>query len=271
MTTREVVQIVGRYLEDDGATLERRYGPEAAIAAHDLAALLKARLQGESAYVSLWDQLEAEPRQTVEELAGALEALAEADPALSRRMRAFLEEYQRVTTRTASEEELSEEEAFEEGDMDTAQQGSNAYQFLDSPGDYNEAGTYLYGNLRPGVASTNDLDVEEEEVLVENGLEALAPDVSQIVALFQELYAFVEGYEGPSPAIKQSLRVELEQMADDVAEGRDEYEEFITSHLCAIERLSPEIYRLVVEKLASPEADFAPVVQQVARRMLDAN
>jgi hypothetical protein len=264
MSVQKGVQIVQNYLEDGGAGLERRYGSEAATAAQDLVALLKARLQEESVYASLWDQFEAEPRQTADELTAALEALVEADPALSRRMEAFLEEYHRVVSGAASEEEDSEIQ-----DADAGRRGGDAYQLLDSPGDYSDAGTYLYGNLRPGAGSASE--AAEAEVLSEGGVdvEIAAPDVSQVAALFEELYALVDGYEGASLSVKRDLRTELEQLEMDVAGGEEEYEEFISNRLCAVERLDPGVYRLVIEKLAGPEADFAPVVQQVAGRMLD--
>jgi hypothetical protein len=266
MEIEKAVQAMVNYLRDDGATLERRHGPEAATAAQDLVALLSARLQDESAYISLWDQFQVQPRQTADQLAGALEALLEADPALSRRMEAFLEEYQEASAGAASgEEETSEEE--EEG---TSESENEAYQPVNTPGDYSETGTYLYGNLSPGIASAGE--ISEVELLSEEGfdVEASAPDVSEVLALFQDLDALVEERAGAGPAVKQSVRAELEQMATDVAEGRDEDEEFIVNRLCAIEDLDPEIYRLVIEKLAGPEADFAPVVQLVAgRRLLD--
>jgi hypothetical protein len=279
MPIQEIVEIVGTYLGDGGATLERRDGSQAVMVAQDLAALLKAGLQEESVYASLWDQFEAEPQQTATELAGALEALIEADPALARRMEAFLEEYHRAAAHIPTEEGVSEEEALEEQALEQEAAGATQpeggpYQPVDSPGDYNESGTYLYGNLRPGVDSLDELGEEEEvpvedvdEMAVEDVDEMIAPDVSQVVSLFQGLYAIVEGYQGLDPATRQSLRAELEQMATDVAEGRDEYEVFISTHLCAIEDLNPEIYRLVIERLAGPEADFAPVVQRVARGM----
>jgi len=263
MPIQEVVPIIRSYLEDDGATLEQRHGPQAVMAAQGLAALLKARLEEETAYVSLWDQLEAEPQQTATKLAGALEALVEADPALARRMEAFMEEYRRATPRTVFEQRTSEERG-----TDTAPRGGSTYRPVDTPGDYTKAGTYLYGNLHPGITSQSK--VSEEELRAEGNAEAAAVDVSQVVSLFQELHALVEGYEGPSPAIKRSLQAELERVAKDVVEegGNGEYEESIINHLGAIERLSPHIYQLVIEKLAGPEADFAPVVQRVARRML---
>lgn len=104
MSVREVTRIVSMYLEDGEDALEQRYGPQAVAAVEDLIALLKARLQKGSAYVTLWDQLEAEPRATAEELTGTLEAMIEADPALARRLQAFLEEYRSsVTPRTEAE------------------------------------------------------------------------------------------------------------------------------------------------------------------------
>ena len=160
MSVREVTRIVSMYLEDGEDALEQRYGPQAVAAVEDLIALLKARLQEGSAYVTLWDQLEAEPRATAEELTGTLEAMIEADPALARRLEAFLEEYRSsVTPRTEAERGAN-----------LAPRESPPAQLPAGPSDYSEVGTYLYGNLVPGAVTLNGNDT--------NVVHAGEPDIS---------------------------------------------------------------------------------------------
>ncbi len=254
MSVREVVRIVRSYLEDEGATLERRHGSQAVTVAQDLATLLETRLQEETAYISLWDQVEVQPQQTAMKLAGALEALVEADPALARRMEAFLDEYRRVIASVSPEREAP-------------RRGTGTYTPPDGPGTYSEDGTYLYGNLRPGVTSRSE--VGEGELPAAADVETAALDTSQVISLFQEMYVLVEEHEVPSPAIKRKLRAKLERVATDIVAGEEEYETSMIDHLRAVERLSPPVYRVVIEKLAGPEASFAPAVQRVARRMMD--
>jgi hypothetical protein len=96
MIIQEVVSILGDLVQDDGATLGERYGPRALTVAQNLRSLLAVRLQEESPYTSLWEQFEAEPQAVTAELTGSLEALVEADPALAKRLNAFVEEYHQI-------------------------------------------------------------------------------------------------------------------------------------------------------------------------------
>lgn len=82
------------------------------------------------------------------------------------------------------------------------------------------------------------------------------------------MYAFVTENEDLGEDTKLKLRAELEQLAIDIAEGKEEYEQSIVGHLDAIKRLSPKIYRLVMDKLANASPGLAPVVQRVVRRLL---
>jgi hypothetical protein len=96
MIIQEVVSILGDLVQDDGATLGERYGPRALAVAQNLGSLLAVRLQEGSPYTSLWEQFEAEPQAVTAELTGSLEALAEADPALVKRLNTFIEEYHQI-------------------------------------------------------------------------------------------------------------------------------------------------------------------------------
>ena len=205
-------------------TFRQRHGPEAVTAIEDLIAVLKIRLQEESAYVSLWEDFAAEPRATIDELTGALEALIEADPALAERLEAFFEEYRDVTTRTPAERG---------GNL--APRERPAPQLPAGPSDYSEVGTYLYGNLSPGTVTLN----ESGESIVSAGepdITVATPHVGQGIALFQDMYTFVEETENLSQDTRLKLRAELEQLATDIAEGEEAYEQSIVGHLDTVKR-----------------------------------
>lgn len=256
MSVQEVTRIIRRYLENGEDALTQRYGPQALTAVEDLIATLKTRLQEKSAYVSLWDQLEVEPRATTEALTGALEALIEADPALAKRLEAFLEEYRSVTRRTEAERGAN-----------LAPRESPPAQLPAGSSDYSEVGTYLYGNLSPGTVTLD----ESGESLVSAGepdITVATPRVGQGITLFQDMYAFVEEAENLGQDTRLKLRAELEQLAIYIAEGKEEYEQSIVGHLDAIKRLSSKVYRRVMDRLSNASPGLAPVAQRVVKRLL---
>jgi len=93
MVVRKVVRILRDLVQDDGMTLGERHGPRALAVAQSMRSFLVVRLQDKSPYASLWDQFEAEPQTATAELVGSLEVLVKADPALAKRLNAFIEEY----------------------------------------------------------------------------------------------------------------------------------------------------------------------------------
>jgi len=257
MAIRETVGILRMYLQDDGETLERRNGPQAVTVVEDLHEVMETRLQEESAYASLWDEFEADPLAMEEELIGALEALAEADPALHVRMESFLVDYQEAATPPSSElerEPVTEPVGYEEEDIHTSS-------------DYSERGAYLRGNLRPGGATpeagpTTMEPVEEGDVAAE----ATSPAVEEIGALFEPLYGLIDR-EVPDAPTRSALRAELEQMETILADPDEEYEHGIRQRLDEVKRLSPAIYVAVLERMAGPQADGLPSLQQMAEQM----
>lgn len=256
MSVQEITRIIIRYLEEGEDTFSHRYGPEAATAIEDLITMLRLRLQADSVYASLWDDFAAEPRATEDQLIGALEALIEADPALAERLAAFFEEYRDATTRTPAERGVN-----------LAPRDSPPPHLPASPDDYSEVGTYLYGNLSPGTVTLDEsgggvVSAGEPDITV------ATPRVGQGIVLFQQMYAFVEETRGLGPDTKLKLRAELEQLATDIADGKEEYEQSIVGHLDAVRRLSSEVYRRVMDKLANASPGLAPVVQRVVRRLL---
>jgi hypothetical protein len=93
MAVQEISRILRGLIRDEGATLQRRYGPRTLTIAQDMRSLLSARLCRELPYASLWREFEAEPQGTAAQLTGALEVLVEADPSLAQQLGVLVEEY----------------------------------------------------------------------------------------------------------------------------------------------------------------------------------
>ncbi|MEZ4769271.1 MAG: hypothetical protein R2844_12695 [Caldilineales bacterium] len=161
------------YEADGGARLADRYGEEARTIAADMAALVRARLLDDTPYESLWQEFHDDPDAASAEFNGALEALVEADPGLTRRLNDLLERYRRATmSPTAPADMLLEEEnrevnleeqvdAQEEDPESLAVTGDSRHR----TGEF-EQGAYLYGDTMSG-RETIGSEVHSEENLAQ--------------------------------------------------------------------------------------------------------
>ncbi len=96
MGAREIVEVVGELVLDDGAGLERERGPQALAVARRIEAALVPYVAANPGYAALWQQFRAAPRQQAPILAGLLQVVLSADAALARRMDDLLAQYRRA-------------------------------------------------------------------------------------------------------------------------------------------------------------------------------
>ena len=143
MAVREVVRFLRLYFQDEGESLQQRYGPEAVAAAEGIVRLLEPRLQEESAYGSLWDAFEEDPEAVNAQLTGALEAFVEGDPGMAKEVNAFVEEIHEVMARSREQKPPIDRQGFTQTDVipDTTLTAGDKYEW---------EGTYLYANVKDG-------------------------------------------------------------------------------------------------------------------------
>jgi len=251
MAVRKVVRILGQLLQDDGATLERRYGPQVVTLAQELKSMLATRLREESPYAALWEQFEDQPQMAAAALTGALEALVEADPALAKRLSGFAEEYHRLT---GSPEEFKARTRMEEQDLlvvgDVPSPTTASADAYDVGG-----GAYLYGNVRTGRVSTTT-----DARTVNGGLEGRFPvegmelNIAEVTPIFEPIYSAVKAHPDINSAVEAQLKAELAEVQVQVARGDQADVEEMVHHLHNIGRLAPDILEIVLSRLA----DLAP-------------
>jgi hypothetical protein len=251
MAVQTVVRILGQFMQDDEATLERRYGPQAVALAQELESMLAIRLREESPYATLWQQFESQPQTAAAGLTGALEALVEADPALARRLEAFVEEYHRLM---GSSEELRARRRMEEQELLIA---GDVPRPTTAPADAYDVGggTYLYGNVGAGRVSTAE-DVRG----VSDGYEGRLPvegmelNIAEVASIFEPVEVALKTHPDISSAVEAQLKVELAEMQAQVARGDQAEVEKMVHHLHNIGRLAPDILEILLSRLT----DLAP-------------
>jgi hypothetical protein len=252
MSVEQAVRILRAFYQDDARTFASA-DPRALSAAEDLASLLEARLGQESPYVSLWADFQADPEGTATQLTGALEALVEADPAFGRRLEGFVREWRPMTAWPGS----SPRQALQDA-LGTAKVWGTTIPLEADP----EVGhgAYLYGNLRPGSVKAGDRGGEvSDQIEGLDHVEQLGLTPSRVSQLRDDLYAAVESHPGLDPLLQRDLTAELEDALVEAAKGEAADAERLERRLRNIERMHPDILRVLLDRLANPESGWGGV------------
>lgn len=265
MAVGDVVTILMEYCEDGEETFRDLHGPEATIVVRDLVDLIQGELGGQLEYDALWAEFQAAPRETGPDLTGALEALIEADPGLTDKLEALLQEYYTTSGSTgpttggrALEAESSEFVPREEVRVE-----SHEAEPLGHTDDAGE-GTYLYGNVRAGDVTVEEaLELRPDVLEVRRELEMLTFDVDQ---LFEQLHTTVEREPALDDALRSELHHELEALEAEIMLGEESDEERIVEHLQRVGELDPDFLELVLTGLRHTEREVQVLVQDAIER-----
>ncbi len=271
MAAGDVVTILVEYCEDGEDGFRSRHGPEAAAVVRDVMALLKGELGGQLDYDTLWAEFEVAPRETAPELTGALEALVEADPGLSEKMKALMAEYySAIRPKAEAEGPVLEEETpeAEESEFIPRREARVEEHEAEPLGHADNAGegTYLYGNVRAGGEPTLEETLE------------VGPDVSEgrrepeilsldIRALFGQLANTVEEEEALGEDARQELRDELELLEAQLMLGEGADEEQLVKHLRRLGEIDLDFLELVLSSLRRTRNEVQAVLEHAIERM----
>ncbi len=253
MAIQEAVHILRRFAEGERRALREQHGPEAIAIAHDMERVLQERLETESAYVSLWDDFEANPNNNTARLSGALEAMVEADPALGRRLNAFIEEFhQAIAPPGETRPDLTPAEVTRTDVVpDTTTTSGEKY------GD--DAGAYLRGNLKPGAESLSEKAGTSATAIERGEGTSVFEEPTALTTLpqyFDGLHDAVKAYPKGDATDKERLHQALNKIeAALTEEGRPEIN-ILQTQTAVIEELAPEIsndLRARLDRLLSTE------------------
>jgi hypothetical protein len=267
MAVIDVVTILTEYCEDGEETFRDLHGPEAVVAVKDTIDLLETQLGNQLEYDTLWEEFEAAPRETTPQLAGALEAMVEADPGLSSQMEILLEEYY------ATSEPVTQVEGLEVTDQEAAEVVPREEQRIKrhqveprNHTDVHGEGTYLYGNVRAGSDLAVEKAVEQEADLlaVHREMEMLSFDVDE---LFEQLRATVEQEPAFNEETKTELKVELEGLETELMQGEEADEDEIVEHLRRLGDVDPNLLELLLTGLQKTDTEAEATVREAIRRL----
>jgi len=279
MAVQEVVSVLRTLLQDNGETLRARHGAEVVAAVQDIERLLSKRLQQESAYASLWDRFKENPQGLAMQLTGALEAMVEADPALARRLDAFVREYHEVIAPPDVEQAQTGNEVMAVGGdvldtalkpVEVAEEENRGPYAPDTASDtrFNasvERGTYLYGNVKGG----------KEDVGRAVGVEVFdfgrraeivnLVDVRGVGRLFEQLTRAVSEHPAIDDALKKEVVAELQSAESQVRQTEDADSAILAQHLHKLQEMAPDIADILLNALST--ADLGPAVQRAVEQV----
>jgi hypothetical protein len=260
VAVQEVVRILRDHIQDDGVTLRRRYGTQADAVAEDMRSLLAARLRRESAYASLWDRFEIEPRTVAAELTGALEALLEADPALAKRLNGFIEEYHRAIAPSGA--------PSLNGSPTESPVGGSVPDTTSIAGDDTDTGggTYLYGNVRSSSVASIGRGLRGGQVRF---ADAGGPNALDIDLLWDQLQTTVDGRHDLDAAVRSSLKDELRKLLAQILRADEDNAKALTHHLLNIRRLDLDTFEIALNQMKSFAEMLGPVLQEAIDHVED--
>jgi hypothetical protein len=224
--------------------------------AQDLASLLKARLEQESPYVSLWADFEADPGGMAAQLTGTIEALVEADPALGRRLEGLVREWRPVTG-------LPGARIVRAGQRVVGEDKAAGMTIALEPDEDVGKGTYLYGNLKPGsVTPAGGMEQTMDAVEGIDHVETMGIDQSRVAQLLNDMYVAIETHPGVDPVLEKDLKAELEEAVAQASRGSAADAKRLARHLQDIRQMHPDILQTLLARLADPEVGWGGIPQE---------
>lgn len=266
MAVQDAVNVLMEYYEDGEEAFRDLHGPEAVIAVRDMIDLLETELGSQLDYDTLWGEFEAAPRETSADLAGALEAMVEADPGLANQLEVRLEEYYATSQPVTQVEGLEVEE--EEPSEVVPREEQRVERHEVEPRNHTDVhgeGTYLYGNVRAGsdLAVEKPVEQEADVLAVHRELEMLSFDVDE---LFEQLRVTVEQEPGYNDETKGELKAALEELEVELMQGEEAGEDRIVELLRELGEVDPNLLALVLTGLGKTDTEAEYTVEQAIRR-----
>jgi hypothetical protein len=280
MIAREVVRIIRELEQEDGETIQQRYGTQARAAAQSIESLIAVRLLEESPHAALWEQFRANPQSAAADLTGVLETLFEADPAFAERIDAFGRTYQEAVQASEAQQQVIESEEVTQVQSDVSQDLMREVAPDTSlRGQKIDQKTYLYGDTvrenepTTPISQTEGVGVSESSpVVTVFGAGSSEASALQVPQLFEQLQRAIRDNPALHEIDKDSLAVEVQairrQILPDEAGLRTVplNEEDLVRHMENIRRIAPDIADILLNELAGASEDLpGPVQSAVAR------
>jgi hypothetical protein len=258
----EVTQVLRTLFGEGGERkLSLRHGQQAVEVAREMADLLEVHLQEEGPHGSLWREFKNMPEERAPELTGALEALVEADPALERRLEAFMERLGQGSSTPLTGTALIDPGGAVQEDTVPVEAG------IDEIGQ----GTYLRGNVPGGTESEGrKIGLDESDLGGQGRLKRRELADVTPPEYFRELSRTVKDHPGISSAAKFGLEAELRKIQTLVARG-DELnrveQDRLVSHLKNVHRLGKDIFEILMQRFRETRSELSGKVQDAIGRV----
>jgi len=261
-TASEIVNyLIRHYQEKSGGVTENLLPEKIDDLVDQMGHFLEVRLEEDTPYKNVWDDFVEQPRENASYLAGVLEPLFEAQPAVRDRVDGFMRQI------TAIEVEQSDHDRTEsniESDLQTEpggitpDEGKKSSILADKEVEQNPP-AYLYGNERKNFESARQAPVPKPFMVGENAQIVFVPDTSvSLPRLLDHFGELVDTSLDLDKDAKQRVQEHLETIQFQLSGERAYEEEALAQSFEAIWEEAPS-YADALIKALQEDVDSLPV------------
>ncbi len=226
-TTSEIVRYLTRhYQEKNGEITEDLLPEQVNDLVNQMADFLEERLEEDTPHKVIWDDFRSAPEDNAASLAGVLEPLFEAQPAVRERVDGFMQSV------TAIEAQLSDQAPIEHPEESlkarpgglVPDNGEESSVMADTRQEKNPP-AYLYNNERAGFESDREKPVSNPFMVGKNAQVIYMPNEEmQFPFMFMHLGRLSETSQDLNPQEKQTLQENLQEIRFQLT-GKQPYDE----------------------------------------------
>jgi len=252
-TTTEIVNYLTRHYQEKTGRTEENLLPEKIDGlVQQMGEFLSERLQEDTPHKAVWDDFTAEPQDNAASLAGILEALFEAQPAVRERVDGFMQAVTAYEVKQSdheySQKQIEDSLRAEPGALVPDEAESSAI-LADSKTEKNPP-AYLYNNERAGFESDRQAPVSKPFMVGKNAQVIYVPSEKiQFPFMFMHLGRLSETSEKLDLEEKQIMQENLEEIRFQLTKERPYDEAAMAKAFEVIWEIAPSYANALIESL----------------------
>jgi len=261
-TASEIVNYLVRHYQEKSEIVSKNLLPDKIDDLVDqMGQFLKVRLAEDTPYKNAWDDFISQPDENSSYLAGILEPLFEAQPAVRERVDGFMRQITAIEVENSdqgyTEPGIESDLRSEPGGL-TPDEGKNSAILADKKVEKNPP-AYLYGNERQNYESAREKPVSKPFMIGKNAQIAFIPGVSvSLPGLLRYFAELVDTSPDLDEAAKQRIQEHLETIQFQLTGERSYKEDQLAQSFEAIWEESPSYADALIKSLQN-DVDSLPI------------
>lgn len=261
-TANEIVNyLVRHYQEKTGKVPENLLPDQIDDLVDQMGHMLEKRMEEDTPYKNVWEDFKDQPQENATYLAGALEPLFEAEPAVRERVDGFMRKITAIEVEESdhsyTEQEIESDLKSEPGGL-TPDDGKKSAILADKAVEKNPP-AYLYGNEQQNYESARQMPVSKPFMVGKNAQIVFVPDTNvSLPGLLEHFGDLVNTAKDLDENLKQSIQEYLETIQFQLSGEQAYVEEELAQSFEAIWEEAPS-YADALIKALQDDVDSLPV------------